>query len=99
METDVKWCTYGAFGKEIPSFIGQLVELKGKTGQIRYTEGQMYALQYWDMDYVKVHESLEDAILFLIKNHPDETLHTVKEYLPFKTAKQNIDWNKLNLKN
>ena len=95
METELKWCTYGAFGKEVPSFIGQLVDQMGNTGKIRYAEKQMYPLQYWDMDYVMVHESLEDAIRFLIEKHPDETIHTVKEYLPFKTAKENIDWNKL----
>ena len=98
METDVKWCTYGAFGKEYPLHIGLLEKQQANTGAIRYAEKQMYPLEYWDMDYVVVHESLEEAILFLIKNNPEESIYTVREYLPFKTAKQNIDWNKLNLK-
>lgn len=95
METDVKWCTYGAFGKDYPLHIGLLEKQQGNSGAIRYAENQMYALEWWDLDYVVIHESLEDAILFLIKNNSDESFYTVKEYLLFKTAKQDIDWNKL----
>ena len=95
METEVKWCTYGAFHRDYPLHIGLLEKQEGKTGVIRYAEKQMYPLEYWDMDYVVVHESLEDAIRFLIKNNPDEYIFTVREYLPFPTAKETIDWNKL----
>ena len=91
----MKWCTYGAFHRDHPLHIGFLEKQRGNTGAIRYAEKQMYPLEYWDMDFVMVHESLEDAIKFLIENNPDESIHTVKEYLPFKTAKENINWNKL----
>lgn len=95
-EVAMKWCTYGAFGRDYPLHIGLLEKQQGNTGAIRYAEKQMYALEWWDMDYVVVHESLEDAIRFLIKNNPDESVYTVKEYLPFRTAKEKIDWNNLN---
>ena len=95
METDVKWCTYGAFHRDYPLHIGLLEKRQGNSGAIRYGENQMYALEWWDMNYVVVHDSLEDAILFLIKNNPEESIYTVKEYLSFRTAKEKIDWNKL----
>lgn len=95
METEVKWCTYGAWGKEIPTFIGQLVKQQGTSGQIRYAEKQMYPLEWWDMDYVMVHESLENAILFLIKNNSEESVPLIKECLSFETGKKDINWNEL----
>ena len=97
METVNKWCTYGAFHRDYPLHVGFLEEQQGNTGKIRYAEKQMYPLEYWDMNYVVVHESLEDAIMFLIENNPDESIYTVKEYLPFRTAKQEIDWDKLKM--
>jgi hypothetical protein len=98
METDVKWCTYGAWGKEYPRFIGKLEECDGKTGKIRYTENQMYRLEYWDMDYVAVHESLEDAILYMIKNGSDNTVYSIKDGLHFPSDTKNIDWDALRKK-
>jgi len=96
MEVEIKkWCTYSAFHRDYPLHIGFLEQGTKTSGMIRYAENQMYPLECWDMNYVVVHESLEDAIRFLIKNNPDEYFHTVKEYLPFKTAKETIDWNKL----
>ena len=95
METEVKWCTYGAFGKEFPTFIGQLVEQQGNTGKIRYAEKQMYALEYWDMDYVAVHESLEDAIIYMITHNSDESVLQIRDYLSFERGKKNVDWDEL----
>lgn len=95
METDVKWCTYGAWGKKNPSFIGQIVEQQGNTGKIRYAEKQMYPLEYWDMDYVMVHESLEAAIIYMTTNNIDESVLQIKECLPFETAKKDVDWDEL----
>jgi len=95
VETEVKWCTYGAFGKEFPTFIGQLVEQQGNTGKIRYAEKQMYALEYWDMDYVAVHESLEDAIIYMITHNSDESVLQIRDYLSFETGKKNVDWDEL----
>jgi len=98
METEIvaKWCTYGAFHRDYPLHVGLLEEQRGNTGKIRYAEKQMYPLEYWDMDYVMVHDSLEDAIRFLIKNNPDESVNTVRDYLPFETEKGKIDWNNIN---
>lgn len=95
METEIKkWCTFGAFHRDYPSFIGFLERGSETSGMIRYAEKQMYPLECWDMDYVVVHDSLEEAILFLIKNNPEESIHTVKEYsLKFETAKKTVDWN------
>jgi len=95
METDVKWCTYSAWGKEMPSFIGQLVEQHGNTGKIRYAEKQMYPLEYWDMNYVTIHESLEDAIIYLITHNSTESVFNLKENLSFETGKKDVDWDAL----
>jgi hypothetical protein len=95
VETEVKWCTYGAWGKKLPTFIGQLVEQHGNTGRIRYAEKQMYPLEYWDMDYVVMHESLEDAIIYMITHNTDESVPQIKDYLPFETDGKKIDWDEL----
>ena len=101
METELKWCTYGAFHRDYPLHIGLLEKQQGNSGAIRYAEKQMYPLEWWDMNYVTVHNSLNDAILFLNKNNPDESIYTVKEYLHFSTEMKEIDWklleNKLKL--
>jgi len=90
-----KWCTYGPWGKKMPSFIGQLVEQTGNTGKIRYAERQMYPLEYWDMDYVEVFETIEDAIKFMLKNGTDRYLSEIKECFNFPST--NVDWDKINL--
>jgi len=97
VETEVKkWCTYGAWGKELPSFIGFLEKQQGNTGTIRYAQRQMYPLEYWDMNYVVVHESLEDAIIYMIANNSDEYIYNLKEHLTliFDAAKE-LDWDVL----
>lgn len=93
METDVKWCTYGAWGKECPTFIGQLVEQMGKTGKIRYSARQMYPLEFWDMDYVEVHETLEAAVLYMLEHGPERFLSTIRDNLSFPSDE--VDWDKL----
>lgn len=93
METEIKkWCTFGAFHRDYPSFIGFLEKGSETSGMIRYAENQLYPLECWDMNYVVVHESLDDAIVFLIKNNPEESIYTMKEYLHFPTAKKKVDW-------
>jgi hypothetical protein len=96
VETNIKkWCTYGAFHKDYPQHIGLLEKQQGNAGEIRYAENQIYPLQYWDMNYVCVFDSLEEGILFLIKNNQEESIQTVKDYLPFPTALKGIDWEEL----
>lgn len=88
-----KWCTYGAWGKKLPSFIGQLVEQQGNTGKIRYAARQMYSLEWWDMDYVEVHESLEDAVLYMLKYGTEKFLSTIRDNLSFPSDE--VNWDKL----
>ena len=97
METAVmpKWCTYGAWGKEIPTFIGKLERMEGTLGVIRYSENQMYALEYWDMDYVKVFNTVEETILYMIQNNNENSIHKIKECLHFPSDTKNIDWDAL----
>ena len=87
----MKWCTYGAFAR--PTFIGKLTKQEGNTGRIQYAEKQMYSQEYWDMTYVKVFESLEEAIIYTLKNS-DETLNNIKDSLHFK-EKTDINWDNL----
>jgi len=98
METQVKWCTYGAWGKEMPTFIGKLEEQSGNTGKIRYTERQMYPLEYWNMDFVMVFDCIEDAILYMIRHNTEESVNSIKEWLNFPTDMKNVDWDKLRKK-
>jgi len=92
-----KWCTYSAWGKRLPSFIGQLTEQSGNSGKIRYAENQLYSEQWWDMDYVEVFDSLEEAIFYLLKNGIyKESINQIKENFNFPSYKDFIDWNQIN---
>jgi len=94
----MKWCTYGFFLNK-PRSIGRLFKEKESdrsiigTGQIQYAENQQYSMKWWDLHYVSVFESLEEAIIYLLKNS-DETLNNIKDSLHFK-EKENVDWEKL----
>jgi hypothetical protein len=77
----------------MPSFIGQLVEHQGKGGKIRYSARQMYSLEWWDMDYVEIHESLEAAVLYMLKHSGEKFLSTIRENLSFPSDE--VDWDKL----
>jgi len=98
VETDVKWCTYGAWGKKLPTFIGKLEEQQGNTGKIRYSEGQMYPLEYWDMDYVTVHQSLEEAVLFMVEHNGNDSVYGIRDGLHFPSDMKDIDWDVLRIK-
>lgn len=99
METKVKkWCTYGAWGKKMPTFIGKLESRNGNSGKIRYTENQMYPLEYWDMDYVMVFDCIEDAILYMVKQNSEESVLKIKEWLHFPSDTKNLDWDALRKK-
>lgn len=95
METEVKWCTYSAFGKTLPRSIGQLVKQEGNTGKIKYAENQMYSLEYWDMSYVAVFDTIEEAIIYMITNNHDESVRNIREWLAFRTTMNEIDWDEL----
>ncbi len=86
-----KWCTYGAWGKKMPSFIGRLERMEGKSGVIRYVEGQMYPWEYWDMAYVEVHESLNDAIVYMMKHGDESFLNNILQCLHFPSFNNEID--------
>ena len=90
-----KWCTYGSWGKEMPTFIGKLEKQEGNIGYVRYTERQMYPVEAWDMDYVKVFDSIEDAILYMVRHNSDESVNTIKEWLTFPTDTKNVNWELL----
>ncbi len=64
-----KWCTYGAWGRQLPSFIGKLVQQDGNSGKIQYAERQLYPCEFWDMRYVTVFDTLEEAILYFAANN------------------------------
>lgn len=99
METEIKkWCTYGSWGKKLPSFIGKLESQWGNSGKIRYNENQMYPLEYWDMNYVTVFDSLEEAILFMVENNSNESVLKIKEWLHFPSDTKNVDWDALHKK-
>jgi len=96
METQVvKWCTFGAWGKTMPTFIGKLEEQSGNTGKIRYGEKQMYPLEYWDMNFVMVFDCIEDAIMFMVRNNCDESVNSIREWLNFPTDAKKINWELL----
>jgi hypothetical protein len=97
MEKVDKWCTYGVWGRLMPDHLGKLIELdgNGKTGVIKYSDGQLYAPEYWDMTYVQVFDKIEDAIYYLATQGRDHSIHSIREYFPFSKTGGEIDWDKL----
>jgi hypothetical protein len=98
METKIKdkWCTYGAWGKKSPTFIGKLLEQLDKSGTILYSESQMYPPELWDMGYVELFDTVEEAIIYMMKNDfYNRSLNRIRENLSFPSDTNNIDWNNL----
>lgn len=85
-----KWCTYSWVSKECPQYIGRI----GESRQIEYSEDQIYPAEYWDTDYIKLFDTLNDAIQYMIDN--DHSLHEVQTMIEFKWFKESkhIDWSK-----
>ena len=79
-----KWCTYGANGITVPSGIGLLINEHGGAGWIKYAEKQMYAPSCWDMSYVKIHDTIEDAIKYFMECNSQYSIENVQEELAFK---------------
>jgi len=88
-----KWCAFGAI---CPDDIGRLLIHSKQTGEILYSEGQMYRPEFWDMNYVKIFETLEEVILFLIDDM-NQVFSEIKEDAErkFPSYKKDVDWNKL----
>ncbi len=91
-----KWCTFGYLNKNCPEHIGKLVERKGNAGWIQYAEKQQYPLECWDMNYVVIHDTIEDAIKCLLKHKSDWGIIDIQESLAFNV---DVDWDKLNSDN
>jgi hypothetical protein len=99
-----KWCTYGVWGRKIPDHLGKVIELSDDEtkGVLLYSEGQLYAPEYWDMAYVMMFDDIEDAIFYLATQGTDQSINSIKEYFNFmKTVEKKgivIDWDSLKKK-
>jgi hypothetical protein len=95
-----KWCTYGSWGKDCPSFLGKLESYTSKNSAlIRYSERQLFPLECWDINYVTVFDTIEEAILFLLQYSSSRTtLNELREYWSFPSDKDKIDWDDLKQK-
>jgi hypothetical protein len=95
METGIiKWCTYSFFNGEYPQYIGKL-KMDGIRGVIQYSSGRAFN-EYWDMDFVKVFDSLIDAIKFM-RDKSDRALCNIKDDLlcNFHEDAKLINWKNL----
>jgi hypothetical protein len=90
-----KWCTYSWSNKELPQHIGKMYNVRGNTCDIQYSDGQLYPKSAWDMDYVKVFDTLEEAICFMYTNSNYGFLSEIKEELTsyFPKDTENVNWN------
>lgn len=88
-----KWCAYSHFNKKFPQNIGKLKQQIGNAGYIQYSEKQLYPFQCWDMNYVEIFDTLDQAIEFMLKYNSDETTQNIKETLGFEEV-NNINWEK-----
>jgi hypothetical protein len=86
VETDIKWCTWSVWTKNFPEHIGQLLEQHGNSGTILYSERQMYPPELWDMNYVEVFDTAEEAIIFMLKKNNDACLYRIREYWNFHST-------------
>lgn len=62
------WCVYSSFIG--PMDFGKIEEDYGNYVYVRYSEGQHYALEAWDSNYVKRFNTLEEAVEDYIKHKP-----------------------------
>jgi len=90
VETDVKWCTFSAWGT--PETIGQLLEHNEKSGTILYAEKQMYAPALWNMTYVNVFNTAEEAIINILE-YGHKWLYEIRNYWNFPSTE--INWDKM----
>jgi hypothetical protein len=95
MKTNTKWCTYSWYNKDLPQHIGKVHNIRGNTCDIQYSEGQLYSRSAWDMDYVKVFSTLEDAIVFMVTNSNYTFLSEIKEDVlnSFLKDAKNVRWD------
>jgi hypothetical protein len=67
-QVEKPWAVYGfGFGA---TDIGRLISLSEdeKVGHIRYSEGQYYPVEPWDMGYIKIFKRSAEAIDYFLKN-------------------------------
>ncbi|MDO8516725.1 MAG: hypothetical protein Q7S33_01240 [Nanoarchaeota archaeon] len=72
MEKEIKeiekpWAVYRNFFG--PLGFGKIEEDNNSSVNIRYSEGQMYASECWDVKFVKRFDTLNDAMEYYTKNH------------------------------
>jgi len=93
METEVKWCSWSVWGKGIPENVGQVFDFNEKSCMILYAEKQLYPAALWDMGYVNVFDTAEEAVINVLKNG-HTWLHEIRNYWNFPSTE--IDWDKMN---
>ncbi len=91
---EIKWCTYSWWGKKQPRFIGQAENITRKSCDIRYTKNQKYPIEPWDISYVKIFDTLDETIQYMIDCGCK--WNQVKEQVQDKWIEdsKSIDWDK-----
>lgn len=67
-----EWCTYSWIGKILPESVGKIIRVSGSGDivDILYSEGQMYAAEPWDINYIQRFDTLEEAFEYWWANRP-----------------------------
>jgi len=92
---DWKFCTYSYIAKDCPEYFGSAI-LNSNYADVRYSEGQLYPIKCWDLDYLSFFDTLDSAILFMIEKS-DKDFQIIKD-LAFDgcfSDAQNVDWDKM----
>jgi hypothetical protein len=66
------WAVYGAGGEAWDIGLIHSLSSDQRTGHIIYTEGQYYPPELWDMDYVKIFKTSNEATEYFLKHQSSE---------------------------
>lgn len=89
MEQNLKWCIYNSFNYNI----GKVVKIYKDSVKFLYAENQIYPVEYWNLNYIKIFKTIEEAIIHLVKK--SYSVSEIKEKLSFPSYTKNIDWKKM----
>jgi len=94
MTTNEKWCTYSHINGDLPQHIGKATNISKISCNIQYTDGQLYARHSWDIDFVRIFDTLESAICFMYTNSGYRYMSDIKQDLSshFSKDAKNVNW-------
>ena len=90
---DKEWCTYSWQCKTLPEGVGKITAEYNSAVDIRYSEGQYYSPECWDINYVQRFDTLEEAMEYFLKHKPSYDYrmdHKISEELYWERIKESF---------